>query len=183
MPAILVLLLAALSRFLPHAMHGVGINFTAVGAGLLFFGSRRPRWQAVIAMAVMALTDVCLTKFVYQYPFTASHYFITWAWYGLVCLAGSELLRKTSFLRVAAGVLASATSFYILSDLAVWIFSSMYPHTAAGLGACYVAALPFYWNDLASTAIFSGVLFGAPVLAAQLAEMMQTARDSQQPLA
>jgi hypothetical protein len=183
MPAFLVLLLAALSRFLPHAMHNVGINFTAVGAGLLFFGSRRPRWQAVIAIAVMAVTDVCLTKFVYGYPFHLSAYLVTWAWYGLVCLVGSELLRKTSFLRVAAGVLASATSFYILVDLALWAMGGMYPHTAAGLGACYVAALPFYWNDLASTAVFSGVLFGVPVLATQLVAMMHAAKDSQQPLA
>ena len=46
MIAYIVLILAALSRLIPHALHGTGLNFTAVGAGLLFFGSRRPRWQA-----------------------------------------------------------------------------------------------------------------------------------------
>ena len=45
MIAYIVLVLAALSRLIPHALHGTGMNFTAVGAGLLFFGSRRPRWQ------------------------------------------------------------------------------------------------------------------------------------------
>ena len=106
MLAILVLLLAALSRLIPHVNHAVAFNFTAVGAGLLFFGSRRPRWQAVLAVAVMALMDVYLTTQVFRYAFHVSHYLVTWAWYGAVCLLGSALLRKVTVLRVVAGVLA-----------------------------------------------------------------------------
>ena len=40
----------------------------------------------------------------------------------------------------------------------------MYPHTLAGLMACYAAGIPFYRNDLASTAIVLGVAFGVPAL-------------------
>jgi hypothetical protein len=54
----------------------------------------------------------------------------------------------------------------------------MYPRTLAGLGACYTAALPFYRNDLVSTALTAGVLFGLPVLAAKIAESMHAAQDS-----
>jgi hypothetical protein len=57
----------------------------------------------------------------------------------------------------------------------------MYPHTLSGLAACYTAGLPFYRNDIASTAITAGVLFGLPVLAAKLAESLQAAHN--QPLA
>jgi len=32
------------------------------------------------------------------------------------------------------------------------------------LGACYVAGLPFYRNDLISTTIVAGLAFGVPVL-------------------
>lgn len=173
MTAFVVLLLAALSRLLPHLMHGTGYNFTAVGGGLLFFGSRRPRWQALIAVAVMALTDIFLTTKVYGYPFHVRGYLVTWAWYGAVCLIGSALLRKVTVLRVIAGVLASATGFYLLVDFWLWAAGSMYPHTIAGLESCYVAALPFYWNDLTSTALVAGVLFGLPVLAASLVDMMR----------
>jgi hypothetical protein len=179
MYAFVVLLLAALSRLVPHMMHGVGLNITAVGAGLLFFGSRRPRWQAAIAVAVMALTDVYLTKFVYGYPFHLRGYIVTWAWYGALCLISSGLLRKVTVLRVAAGVFVSATGFYVLVDFALWAMGHMYPHTLAGLGACYVAALPFYGNDLVCTAALSAAFFGLPVLAAKLIEMMNDARNSQ----
>jgi hypothetical protein len=44
----------------------------------------------------------------------------------------------------------------------------MYPHTLAGLQACFVAAIPFFRNDLASTAIVLGVAFGVPALLRRL---------------
>jgi hypothetical protein len=184
MAAFFVLFLAALTRFLPHAMHGVGLNFTAVGAGLLFFGARRPYWQSVIAAAVMAVTDIYLTTAVYGFQFHVSHYLVTWAWYAAVCLVGSALLRKVTVLRVVSGVFASATSFFLLTNFMVWAMSQVtYPHTAAGLAQCYVAGLPFYMNDLASTAIVSGVLFGLPVLAARLVESMRATQGRNQPAA
>jgi hypothetical protein len=164
MLAILVLFLAALSRLIPHANHAVAFNFTAVGAGVLFFGSRAPRWQAVLAVAVMGLMDVFLTTQVYHYPFHVSGYLTTWAWYGAVCLMGSALLRKVTALRVVAGVFASATSFFLLSNFMVWLGSHMYAHSVAGLAGCYVAGLPFYANDLMSTALVASVLFGLPAL-------------------
>jgi hypothetical protein len=164
MLAIAVLLLAALSRLIPHVNHAVAFNFTAVGAGLLFFGSRAPRWQAVLAVAVMGLMDVYLTTQVYHYPFHVSGYLATWAWYAAVCLMGSALLRKVTVVRVAAGVLASATSFFLLSNFMVWAGGHMYAHTISDLGLCYVNALPFYGNDLLSTALVAGALFGVPAL-------------------
>lgn len=172
MIAYIVLVLAALSRFVPHALHGTGMNFTAVGAGLLFFGSRRPRWQALAAVGILAASDFCLTRFVYGFPFEIKGYLVTWAWYAAVCLLAFGLLRKVTVLRVAAGVLASATSFFLLSNLVVWFGSGMYAHSASGLTACYAAALPFYANDLLSTGLLSAALFGLPVLAAKLNEAM-----------
>jgi hypothetical protein len=59
----------------------------------------------------------------------------------------------------------------------------MYPHTLAGLTTCYFAAIPFYRNDLISTAITAGALFGLPALAAKIAETLHTAHDNNLPLA
>jgi hypothetical protein len=68
-----------------------------------------------------------------------------------------------------------------LSDFALWATTAMYPHTAAGLESCYVAALPFYGNDLISTALVAAVLFGLPALATKMAESSESAHH--QPLA
>jgi hypothetical protein len=78
---------------------------------------------------------------------------------------GQVLLKsKTTFVRVGAGALLGPTSFFLLSNYAVWATSPTYPHNAAGLGACFVAGLPFYRNDLISTTLVAAVAFGVPVL-------------------
>ncbi len=184
MSAYLALLLAVLSRILPHTFHATGMNITAVGGSLLFFGARSRRWQALIAVLALAATDYYLTVYAYGFPFHVSGYLATWAWYGAICLLGSGLLAENATaLRVTAGVLASATSFFVLSNFMVWAGGGMYPATAAGLGACYVAAIPFYANDLISTAVVAGALFGLPALARNIAQTLRDAQDAGQPLA
>lgn len=178
----LVLLLAALSRLLPHAMHGIGLNFTAVGGGLLFFGARRSRPEALAGGAVMAATDVYLTRVVYGFPFHLSAYLVTWAWYAGICLLGSALLRRVSAVRVGLAVLCSAGSFFLLSNLVVWTGSGMYRHTLPGLFACYLAAVPFFDNDLLSTGLTAGVLFGLPVAAEEIVTNWRESTQARQRL-
>jgi hypothetical protein len=36
----------------------------------------------------------------------------------------------------------------------------MYPHTFAGLSACYVAAIPFFQNTIAGDLFYATLLFG-----------------------
>jgi hypothetical protein len=179
MVAYLVLLFAVFSRFLPHIFSTTAIGFTAVGGGLLYFGARRSRWQTIIAVLALIGADYYLTVFAYGYAFHTSAYLVTWVWYAAICLLGHQMLSgKPSALRVAGGVMASATSFFILSNFAVWMGSLMYPHTVAGLSACYVAAIPFYANDVISTAITAGALFGLPALATSIAETMREAQGN-----
>jgi hypothetical protein len=194
MLAYFILLLAVLSRILPHAFHATAWNFTAMGGGLLFFGSRmgaagsgfnrNSALKLASALAVLVATDFYLTIFVYHYAFHVSAYLVTWLWYAAICLLGMGILQKPSVLRVAVGALATSTSFFVISNFMVWAGGAvgiMYPRTLSGLAACYTAGLPFYRNDLASTAIIAGALFGLPVLAAKIAESMQAAHN--QPLA
>ena len=178
MSAYLVLLFAVLSRILPYTFATTSVGFTAVGGGLLYFGARRSRWQALCAVAALAATDYYLTVFVFNYPFHISAYLVTWAWYAAICLLGHGMLQgKPSMLPVGAAVLASSTSFFVLSNFMVWIGSTMYPHTVAGLATCYIAAIPFYANDVMSTAVTAGALFGLPALAASIAETLREAQN------
>jgi hypothetical protein len=162
MPAYLLLIVAVLSRLMPHAGW---LNLTAVGGALLYFGARR-NWREMLApLAALMVTDYYLTVFTYHYSFAWQAYVTTWAWYLAVMVLGHILLHsRTTFLRVAAGVVLGPTSFFLVSNYAVWAGGNMYPHTLAGLVACYAAAVPFYRNDLLSTAIVAGLAFGVPVL-------------------
>lgn len=162
MPAYLLILVAVLSRLLPHPEW---LNFTAVGGALLYFGARRSRREMLAPLAALMVTDYCLTVFTYHYAFVWSDYATTWAWYLAVMALGHILLHaRTTFIRVAAGVVLGPTSFFLVSNYAVWAGGVMYPRTWAGLTTCYAAAIPFYRNDLASTAIVAALAFGVPVL-------------------
>jgi hypothetical protein len=162
MIAYLLLLVAVLTRVLPHA--GM-YNFTAVGGVLLYFGARRS-WREMLApLAVLMATDYYLTVYAYHAAFQWGSYLPTWAWYGMAMVLGQVLLHaKTTVVRAGAGALLGPTSFFVVSNYAVWALQNTYPHTATGLGACYVAGLLFYRNDLISTAIVVALAFGVPVL-------------------
>ncbi|SEB73000.1 DUF6580 family putative transport protein [Terriglobus roseus] len=166
--AFFVLLIAVLSRVVPHLLHTTGGNVTCVGAGLLYFGASlrgRNRALALFAVLAMAATDWWLTIYAYGYPFHISGYVVTWLWYAAVCLGASALLQRKSVMRLGLAALASSTSFFLLSNGMVWLRGNMYDHTAAGLTQCYVAGLPFYRNDLASTLVFTAIFFLLPSIA------------------
>ena len=167
MSAYLLLVLAVLSRVIPHPDW---LNFTAVGGSLLFFGARRSLRQAVVPVALLAATDFYLTTYVYRYPFHASDYLLTWAWYAAIVFLGHVMLaKKASALRVTSAVLIAPTSFFLITNFAAWVAATtLYPRSLAGLGMSYAAGLPFYRNDLLSTAAVAGLVFGVPALARQL---------------
>ena len=169
MSAYVWLVVAVLSRVVPHP----GLwNFTAVTGALLYFGARRPWREMVAPLAAFMATDYVLTVFTYHYAFHWQMYFAQWVWYVAAMVLGWIVLRtRTTFVRVASGVVLGPTSFFLMSNFGVWATSGMYPRTFSGLMACYVAAIPFSLrNDLISTAIVAGLAFGVPVLVRRMRE-------------
>lgn len=162
MIAYLLILVAVLTRVLPHAGW---MNFTAVGGALIYFGARRPGREMALPLAVLMTTDFYLTTFSYHYSFRWQQYVTTWAWYAAVMALGWILLRsRVNWVRGGAATVLGPTSFFVVSNYAVWAAGSMYPRTLGGLQACYAAAIPFYRNDLVSTTLVLGAAFGVPVL-------------------
>jgi hypothetical protein len=174
MAAFLLIVVAVVSRVLPHP---AWFNFTAVGGALLYFGARRPLRQMWIPVAVLAATDYYLTVFFYSYPFHLSAYLLTWTWYAAIILLGFALLsEKTSIARVSAGILIAPTSFFLLTNFAAWAaMPQLYPRNLAGLSLSYAAGLPFYRNDLLSTAIVASLAFGMPAMVHMFSQRHQPA--------
>jgi hypothetical protein len=151
---------AARMPFMPHPW-----NFTPVAAALLYFGARGSRRQLWVPFALLAASDVILTKFVYAYVFSWDH-FVTWAWYAAILWLGSQLRENTSWLRIGGAALASSVSFFVVSNFAVWACWNMYPKTLSGLMACYAAGLPFFRGTFVGDMLFTTVMFGLPAVAA-----------------
>ncbi|MGD0824519.1 MAG: DUF6580 family putative transport protein [Terriglobales bacterium] len=165
MLAYLFVIFAVVARmpFMPHPW-----NLTPVAAALLYFGARGSRRQLWVPFALLALSDVILTKFVYSYPFSWDH-FVTWAWYAAILWLGTSLRENSNWLRVGGAALASSVSFFIVSNFAVWAAWNMYPKSLAGLMTCYAAGLPFFRHTVAGDMLFTALAFGLPALAAALA--------------
>jgi uncharacterized protein DUF6580 len=160
MLAYLFIILAIAFRFLPHPL-----AFTPVAAALLYFGANQPRKRFWVPLVLFAVTDVILTKFVYSYPFPYDT-FVDWGWYAAILFFGSAALKgKFRPGRIAGASLAASVSFFLVSNFAVWLFfRNMYPMTLAGLSACYVAAVPFFRNEVVADLVFSFAFFGTAVL-------------------
>jgi len=160
--------------FMPHPW-----GFTPVAASLLYFGARGSRRQLWVPFALLAASDVVLTKFVYAYPFFWDQ-FVTWAWYAAILwlgtgLRGSASLRAVSdWFRVGGAAIGSSVSFFAVSNFAVWACWNTYPKTFSGLITCYAAGLPFFRRGLAGDLVFTALMFGVPAAAALLAQPDKT---------
>lgn len=140
---------AALARLVPHAP-----NFTPIAALALFGGAKfdDKRLAFAVPFAAMLASDLVL-------GLHASLPAVYLAFALIVCL-GLALRGRERLLTIAAAVLTGSVAFFLITNFAVWAMGSMYPHTGAGLVACYVAALPFFRNELAGDAFYGLVLFG-----------------------
>jgi hypothetical protein len=157
-----MILLAALSRLLPHPW-----NFSPLEAMALFAGAHiAQRWLGVLVpLIALLISDLFLGFY--------EGIWVTYLCFALIALAGTWL-RGAGAAKIAAFGLASATGFFIVSNFAVWAGSAMYPHTAAGLLSCYVSAIPFFHNQLAGVAFYGLLLFGGYALLQRARERAQT---------
>ena len=149
-----LIVLAAASRLLPHPP-----NFAPVAAIGLFagaFAGRRHSWM--VAFGALLASDVVLG---FYHPVSMFWNYLAFA--ACLLLGSGWLLRSRTFGRIAGAVLASAATFFLLSNFGMWA-SGYYPRTWAGLVECYLAAVPFFRNTLASDVLYSAVLFGGHAL-------------------
>ena len=153
---------AALSRLLPHPP-----NFSPVEAIALFggayFASRA--WAVLVPLAAMLISDVVLAA-LNGGSYSFANYFAStsfWLVYGCIAVStalGFGLRGKVGGARVLGYSLLGSVLFFLVTNFAAWIGSSMYPQTAAGLLAAYIAGIPFFQGTLMGTLFFSALLFG-----------------------
>jgi hypothetical protein len=144
----------ALARLIPHPP-----NFTPVGGVSLFAGGRIRGWRAyLIPILLMAVTDPILGA-IYGFPAYGRTTVFIYGSFLLNVWIGRRLQGPIGYGRVGAMVLAGSTQFFLLTNFGVWL-GALYPHTGAGLLACYVAALPFFGRTLAADLLYTSLLFG-----------------------
>jgi arginine exporter protein ArgO len=132
--AFIMILGAAFSRLLPHPP-----NFTPIAAIALVGGAYLDKRFAFIVLHRLM-------------PFVYGSFIITGG-------IGLWLRSKRQVLPVLGATLASSLIFYVLTNAGVWLTSALYPKTIEGLLECYIAALPFFRNEVVGNLVYSTLLF------------------------
>ena len=156
-----LIVLAALSRLLPHPP-----NFSPVEAVALFGGAyfARRSLALVVPLLGMLLSDFALGLLnggEYASYFTSAGFLTVYACIALSTLMGFGLRGRVSALRVGGYSLAGSVLFFLVTNFGAWLASPAYPQDAAGLLAAYVAGIPFFQNTVAGTLLYSALLFGS----------------------
>jgi len=170
--AVVMTVLAALIRLVPHPP-----NFSPIGGVALFGGARLRSWQAyVVPLLAMVLTDPIRSRIEGGYPAYSAMTPIIYASFLISVFLGRTFLRNTNNpIRIGSVAFAGSLQFFLITNFFVWLGAAdMYPQTAAGLAACYVAGLPFFGRTVLSDLFYAGVLFSAYALISRRLESART---------
>lgn len=158
-----IILVAALARLIPHPP-----NVTPLAAMALFAGSYLAdrRLAFAVPLAALFLSDLLLGLHATM-PFV-------YAGLAMTVFIGMKVIgNRRDMMRIGGATLASSLVFYVVTNFGVWAAGTMYPHTPAGLAACYVAGLPFLQNGLLGDLAFAALLFGGFALTTRRLPVLQ----------
>ncbi len=140
---------AVVSRVVPHPPNVAPITALAL-FGAVYLDKR---YAFIIPMGAMLVSDW----------FIGFYSGMIWV-YGSFMLIGCVGLLLRNHLtptRVIGSSLVGSVLFFTITNFGVWVSSQVsYPHTLAGLGTCYLAAIPFFRNTVLGDLVYVGALFG-----------------------
>jgi len=161
----LMVLVAAMSRLLPHPP-----NVTAIGATALFGAAyfTKKYWAFLIPFLALWVSDLVLNNVVYASyfeGFSLFSSFLIWNYvaFGLIILLGSSVLKKIKPLNLLGASLGASAIFFLITNFGSWYvdFANVYSNNFAGLMTAYAAGLPYFLNTIVGDLFYVGVLFGA----------------------
>ena len=143
--------LDVVARLVPHAF-----GFTPLVASALFAAAmfRLRALSFAVPLIAMVLSDSVLGFDDWR---VMSVVYAATALPAAMVLWAGRLRSPLVLLSIAA---SASVFFFISTNFAVWAFGTLYTRDFAGLATCYVAALPFFQNQLAGDLFWTCVLFG-----------------------
>src|SRR6266849_185932 len=144
-----MVVLGACARLIPHPW-----NFTPMMAIGLFAGSqaRKTSTSVFATLFALALSDAVLGFYPgFCYVYAAAL---------VPVLLGRLIRHRGGAGAIAAAGFASSLSCFLVTNFMFWATSLWYPHTAAGLTACFLAGIPFYQNQVLGDALYTVGIFG-----------------------
>jgi len=135
-PFIGIILLAVITRLLPHPP-----NFVPIGALAIFSGAKINDKRAFL----LPLLAMFFSDFILGFHSTLIY---VYASFFLMVLVGRSIKNKQNYKTIFAASLFSSLLFFIITNFGVWLSFNMYPKNINGFIQCYFMAIPFFRNTL-----------------------------------
>jgi hypothetical protein len=144
------ILFGAVMRLVPHWP-----NFTPIAAMALFSGAyiRKKHLAFLIPIAALLLSDLIL-----GFHFLMLAVYFSFA---VVVVLGFWLRNRIKVGTLLTASLSSSLLFFLITNFAVWLGSSFYAQSLAGLLQSYTMGLPFLLNGLMGDLFYTAVFFGS----------------------
>lgn len=149
---VLTFLIATIGRLIPHLANATPLTSLALLSGFLF----NKRLGLIIIGSSLLMSDLLLSL-IHGYAMFGSWTLFTYSGFLLITFFSPSALSQHRFLKLG-GFLVSVTMLYWLwTNLGTWLFSGLYVHTASGLGACYLMALPFLGHAMLGNILYTSL--------------------------
>ena len=173
-----MIVVAAMTRLMPHPP-----NFSPVAAMALFggayFASRA--WAVAVPLLAMLLSDLVMAVVaggMYLDHMLNLRFLAIYACIAFSSVLGFGLRGRVGGAGVLGYSLLGAALFFLVTNFAVWAGGSMYPMSLGGLGAAYVAGIPFFQWTVLGTLFYAAVLFGGFALMRKAVPALRVATAS-----
>jgi hypothetical protein len=164
---ILLIVIASLYRIMPGRPYG----FAPQIAMAIFGGAiiKDKKFAFLLPLLAMFVSD-CLYQLLYINGVGTMYGFYEGQALNYILFAGLTVfgffIKNLNVKKIALASVAAPTAYFLASNFFVWASSSPLaglsrPKTFSGLMMCYADGLPFYPWSVASTFVFSAILFGS----------------------
>jgi hypothetical protein len=164
---ILLIVIASLYRIMPGRPYG----FAPQIAMAIFGGAviKDKKFAFLLPLLAMFVSD-CLYQLLYINGVGTMYGFYEGQVLNYILFGGLTVfgffVKNLNVRKIAFASIAAPTAYFLASNFFVWVSSSPLaglgrPKTFAGLMMCYGDGLPFYPWSVASTFVFSAILFGS----------------------
>jgi len=144
-----LILLAAISRLIPHPLNFAPITGMALFAAVYF---DEKKFAFAVPVFAMFLSDLLI----------GFHSQMITVYVSFLFIVGIGLLVKNrkSIGTVALASVSSSILFFVVTNFGMWAMGTLYSKDLTGLALCFTAAIPFFQNTLLGDLFYTGLLFG-----------------------
>ncbi len=141
-------------------------NFSSIGAMALFGGAYfNKQWKGfAFPILTLFISDFILHQTVFK-AYGNGFLYSGWYWvygaFALMTIAGRIILQKITTGNFIISVIVCVLIHWVISDVGVWIGSTIYAQNLRGFANCLYAAIPFEWRFLAGTLVYGIIMFGS----------------------